>query len=171
MSRLSHLAALFAVTLASHAQAPIERRPPTTSPDWDAFTSISANYLGSNITVTGSGRATRCMLDQVTPEGLFCHSDFGPALFLPIPRPAPGLQFTRQCITTIRHADKPDTTLLGIGIGFAILLRVLAGLSLPALGAMAIGDNPEPYQDTVDYLRSSYRLSGTTLELLEQSAH
>ena len=55
-------------------------------------------------------------------------------------------------------------------VGAAILLRVLAGLSLPVLGAIGIGDNPEPYQDTVDYLRSGYRLSGTTPELLEQPA-
>lgn len=120
MSRVPYLALLFAFTLASHAQAPIERRPPTASPEWDTFTATSADYLGSNVTITSSGRATRCMLDQVTPDGLFCHFDFGPALFLPIPRPAPGLQFPRQSITTIRHADKPASTLLGIGVGFGI---------------------------------------------------
>jgi len=109
------------------AQAPIERQPPpsaaTPGPpiQWQLFESNARNLPGSEITVRGTPSNARCILDEVTPTALLCHEQFRPPPpFLPIAWPARSIQFNRQSVREVRRPDRTASTLLGIGLGFAL---------------------------------------------------
>jgi hypothetical protein len=132
------------------------------------------SHLLDIITVTQPGVRHRCRLHTITNDAIVCGVGIGKK---PITYQAEDVAAVLE-----RHPDPTKTVSVIVLVAgaaclagsfftpvtaVAVLLRVLAGLSLPVVGAFGVGDNPESYQDSIYYLRSGYTLSGSPLTLSE----
>ena len=107
-----------------------------------------------------------CRVHQVTPTGITCGVGIGRK---PITYSAADIAAILQTHKDPTGKVIADVLIVGAaclagavllpGTAVVVVLAVVAGLSLPIAAAMAIGDNPEPYQDTVFYLRPNTALN------------